>query len=246
VRARPLLLLVAAIAAPIAVQGCVLGSHAWADSWATADWSSAGIQPPASAVPEPVVQVWSARTGRWKGLVATHSWIVIKGENGSAWRRYDVVGWGLPVRENGYAPDARWYGNPPEKLAELRGEAAARALPTVEAAIAGYPYRERGSYRVWPSPNSNTFVQAAIADVPELAGKLPPTAIGKDFRADGSLAGWTPSGTGVQVSAWGLLGVTVAWVEGVDLIVGGLVLGFDLRRPALKLPGVGRVGMDPA
>jgi hypothetical protein len=33
---------------------------------------------------------------------------------------------------------------------------------------------------------------------------------------------------------------------GVEVNVGGLVLGLDLRRPALKLPGVGRLGVDPA
>ena len=245
-RARPGILLAAAILLPVAVQGCVAGAQGGPGGWASADGSSTGRLPPASADPEPVVQVWSARTGRWKGLVATHSWLVLKPANAATWRRYDVVGWGMPVREDHRAPDARWYGNDPEIIAELRGEEAARALPVIEAAIAAYPYREHGSYRVWPGPNSNTFVQAAIADVPELAGRLPPTAIGKDYRADGSLAGWTPSRTGVQVSAWGVLGVTLAWVEGIEFNVGGLVLGLDARRPALKLPGLGRIGMDPA
>jgi hypothetical protein len=237
-------LLAAALLLPVAIQGCVSGAHGFADGWATADWSSTGRLPPAASVPEPVVQVWSARTGRLKGIVATHSWLVLKDENAKVWRRYDVLGWGTPVREDHRAPDARWYGNDPEIVGELRGPAAARALPVIEAAIAAYPYRAPGSYRVWPGPNSNTFVQAAIAGVPELAGSLPPTAIGKDYRPDGSLAGLTPSGTGVQLSAWGALGLTVAWVEGFELNVAGLVIGLDLRRPALKLPGIGRVGFD--
>ena len=33
-------------------------------------------------------------------MVAVHSWVVIKGENEKAWRRYDVAGWGNPVRLN--------------------------------------------------------------------------------------------------------------------------------------------------
>jgi len=240
---RPLRLLVAALLLPVAIQGCVSGAHGWADGWQSADWSSTGRLPAAATVQEPVVQVWSARTGRWKGIVATHSWLVLKDEDAPTWRRDDVLGWGTPVREDHRAPDARWYGNDPEIVAELRGPEAARALPVIEAAIAAYPYRAAGSYRVWPGPNSNTFVQTAIAGVPELAGRQPPTAIGKDFRADGSLAGLTPSGTGVQLSAWGALGLTVAWVEGFELNVAGLVIGFDVRRPALKLPGIGRVGM---
>ena len=231
---------------PIAIQGCVDGPLTWPESWSRADWSSTGALPPASAVKEPVVQIWSARTGRWKGLVATHSWIVIKDEGAAEWRRYDVVGWGSPVRENHRAPDARWYGNPPGVIAELRGPEAAAAIPAIDAAILSYPWREPGTYTVWPGPNSNTFVQHAIAPVPGFAGRLPPTAIGKDYRGLDSLVGMAPSGTGLQIGAWGLLGVTVAWVEGFELNVGGLVLGFDLRRPALKLPGIGRVGMDPA
>ncbi len=46
--------------------------------------------------------------------------------------------------------------------------------------------------------------------------RLPPTAIGKDWRADGLFAGLTPSRTGIQASLYGLAGVTVGWVEGVE------------------------------
>ena len=42
----------------------------------------------------------SGRTGGWKGVFAVHSWVVFKRENGADWRRYDVVGWGNPVRIN--------------------------------------------------------------------------------------------------------------------------------------------------
>jgi hypothetical protein len=56
--------------------------------------------------------------------------------------------------------------------------------------------------------------------------------------------GLTDSGTGIEASLWGLLGVKVGWVEGVELNFFGLVAGLDLRHPALKLPGFGRLGMD--
>ena len=153
------------IVLPIAIQGCVDGPLTWAESWSRADWSSSGQLPPASEVTEPVVQVWSARTGRWKGLVATHSWLVIKDEGATSWRRYDVVGWGRPVRENSYAPDARWYGNPPAIVAELRGPEAAAAIPAIDAAILSYPWREPGTYTVWPGPNSNTFAGLAVTAI---------------------------------------------------------------------------------
>ena len=38
-------------------------------------------------------------------------------------------------------------------------------------------------------------------------------------------------------------GITIGWVEGVEVNVLGLVTGVDIRRPALKLPGFGRIGV---
>ena len=67
--------------------------------------------------------------------------------------------------------------------------------------------------------------------------------MGKDFRPYPYL-GLTDSSTGIEASLWGLLGVKVGWVEGVELDFFGLVAGLDLRHPALKLPGFGRLGMD--
>ena len=78
--------------------------------------------------------------------------------------------------------------------------------------------------------------------VPELRAVLPPTAIGKDFPYNGRWIGLTPSGTGFYVSVAGYVGLTIGWVEGVEVNVFGAVLGFDIRRPALKLPGLGRFG----
>ena len=66
---------------------------------------------------------------------------------------------------------------------------------------------------------------------------MPPTAIGKDFR-HGAYVGLTDSRTGVEASLWGVLGVKLGWVEGVEFNFLGLVAGLDLRQPALKLPGV--------
>lgn len=55
--------------------------------------------------------------------------------------------------------------------------------------------------------------------------------------------GVTPSGTGVFATLGGYLGVTAGWVEGLELNFLGAVLGIDWRYPALKLPGLGRVGI---
>jgi hypothetical protein len=33
----------------------------------------------------------------------------------------------------------------------------------------------------------------------------------------------------------------MAWAEGVEVNFLGAVLGFDVRNPAIKLPGIGRI-----
>jgi hypothetical protein len=115
-------------------------------------------------------------------------------------------------------------------------------IPKIEAAVENYQPRAYGDYRAWPGPNSNTFVAAVMSTVPELRVALPPTAIGKDFPYNGEIAGLTPSRTGVWITLDGYLGLTIGWVEGFEVNFLGAVFGIDLRRPAVKLPGLGRLG----
>jgi len=95
-----------------------------AQAWNEADWSSANILPAARAEPEALVHVYAARTGRWKGIFAHHSWIVIKEKGAAAYTRYDMVAWGQPVKTNNWAPDARWYGHWPSLVGAVKGPAA--------------------------------------------------------------------------------------------------------------------------
>jgi hypothetical protein len=44
------------------------------------------------------------------------------------------------------------------------------------------------------------------------------------------------------ISLGGYLGLTIGWIEGIELNFMGGVLGLDIRRPALKLPAIGRLG----
>jgi hypothetical protein len=220
--------------------------HQWTGvgaGWWDADRSSISHLPPADQFTPAVVRVFAAPTVRWRGIVAVHSWIVIKPEGASAYTRYDYTAWGDPVRVNGFEADGRWFGREPQVLFAADGPAAASLIPRMQAAIAAYTWRNRGDYRAWPGPNSNTFVAAVLNAVPEIDAVLPPTAIGKDYPYDGRWLHRTGSGTGFRLTFGGFGGVTLGWVEGIELNILGAVAGIDIRRPALKLPGLGRLGL---
>ena len=210
--------------------------------WSRSSWDSIGSLPSAKTHPEARVMVLSARTGRWRGVFAVHSWIVLKPENGDRWTRYDVVGWGNPIRTNGWAPDGRWRGNDPVVSTDVRGAAAEALIPKIEAAVKDYQWKNAGDYRAWPGPNSNTFVQWILRAVPEMQASLPANAIGRDYR-ESLYLGPTDSGTGVELNLWGFGGFKVGWVEGIELNFLSLVTGVDFRGPAIKLPGFGNVGL---
>ena len=154
-----------------------------------------------------------------------------------------MVGWGSPVRTNGWPADGRWYGNTPVAIADVSGAEADRLIPRIEAAVEDYRYSHAGDYRIWPGPNSNSFAAAVLRGVPELGVALPPNAVGRDFRA-GLYAGLTDSGTGIELNLYGFAGVKLGWVEGIEVNLLGLVAGLDLRHPGIKLPGYGRIGVE--
>ncbi len=52
----------------------------------------------------------------------------------------------------------------------------------------------------------------------------------------------SPSGTGYQISLYGVLGILLSRQEGLELNLIGLSFGIDFARPALKLPFIGRLG----
>lgn len=210
--------------------------------WRTADRSSIGHLPPASR-PQAAVRIFAAQTVRWRGVFATHCWIVFKPAEAGRYTRYDYTAWGAPIRLNGFEPDGRWFGRMPEVVFAADGEAAEALIPRMQAAIRDYAWRNEGDYRAWPGPNSNTFVAAVMDAVPEIGVTLPPTAIGRDYPYDGRWLRPAASGTGFRLTLGGYAGLTIAWVEGIEVNILGGIAGFDLRRPAIKLPGLGRLGM---
>jgi len=212
----------------------------------TADRSSAGIAPRPETTPEAIVQLYYARALNWRGIFGVHTWIATKPENAAEYLVHQVIGWrlyrGLPAVVSAPGiPDGRWFGNQPTLVTELRGDDAAQAIPKILEAIASYPYANE--YKVWPGPNSNTFIAYIGRQVPKLRMDLPATAIGKDYPTNGSLLDRTPSGTGYQVSMLGVLGVAMGREEGFELNLLGLNFGVDFLKPALRLPFIGRLGV---
>lgn len=214
-------------------------------SWATAPRHSAGIAPnPVQLASTAIIQVYAAPTYGWRGFFAVHPWIIYKRQGETTFTRYDVVGWRAPqvVQRNYAVPDGLWYGSSPKLLVDHRGRGVDAMIDAIEAAVASYPHAD--DYRSYPGPNSNTFLAHIGREVPALQLDLPANAIGKDYRPLSSPVGVSPSGSGLQISLLGLLGVSIGAQEGLELNVLGLNFGLDLNTPALRLPFWGRLGFE--
>lgn len=234
---------VLAIVVPILVGAGIGYARGWPDNWRSANWGSSGLLPAASQSPEARVLVLATRTGRWKGIFAEHMSLILKTEGAGHWTRYDVVGWGAPVRRDAYVADAYWYGNPPRILFAVEGKEASDLIPRIKASIARYPYRSTGSYTVWPGPNSNSFVAWVVRNTDGFRGELSAVAVGKDYLGPGFSASRTPSGTGWQAGYAGLIGISIGFREGLELHLLGSTIGLDPEELAIKLPALGKIGL---
>ena len=239
----PLAVLALLLAGPLLTLAS--GRASVSGDWRNATHRSTGLAPDPAAHREAVVQVYASRAFGWRGAFAVHTWLSAKAPDADHFTRYEVIGWNggggrSVVSISGQrAPDAEWFGAAPHLVTDVRGAVAEAIIRKLPQAVADYPYAT--SYSAWPGPNSNTFLAHLGREITELRMTLPSTAIGKDYLPIDRVIAATPSGGGVQLSLLGLLGVLAGPDEGVELNVLGLVTGIDLRRPALKLPGLGRV-----
>ncbi len=236
----PTLLILGLVLAPLEGYGV-------ASDWRTASRAPVGIAPDPKVDREAIIQVYAARAYGWRGRFGVHSWIAAKRADAPRIEVYEVIGWrayrGYPsVVVSNRPADARWFGNPPDILADVRGVGVDALIDRLEQAVSAYPHSD--SYTIWPGPNSNTFVAHVARALPELRLDMPPTAIGKDFLPDGGVIAAAPSGTGYQFSLFGLFGILVAAEEGLEINVLGLTLGIDPLDLAVKLPGIGRIGLN--
>jgi hypothetical protein len=165
-----------------------------------------------------VIQVYAARAVSWRGVFSMHTWITVKPTGAPRYTRYEVLGFGVAngasaVRIDRMGPDNYWFGARPQIILDRRGPDVDAMIQDVRNAVARYPYPHE--YRAWPGPNSNTFTAYIARQVPKLGLDLPSNAIGKDFLPEGALFAMAPSGSGFQVSLYGLAGVLLAADEGL-------------------------------
>ncbi|MDR9467320.1 DUF3750 domain-containing protein [Marinospirillum sp.] len=235
-------LLAALLSGPLLMMACSGSGSSL--HWSEADRSSTGMAPTPEEASEALVQVYAARAFGWRSHFAVHTWVATKEAEADTWYVHEVMGWhSTPVRSTPDLPDRSWYGAQPRLLAELRGPKAAEAISNIQKAVASYPYPDR--YQAWPGPNSNTFTAWVIRETPQLALVLPNIAIGKDYPAPSVFAS-TPSDSGYQVNLGGVLGISLALEEGLEINLLGLNLGIDPWHLGIKLPGIGQLSLrDP-
>ena len=224
--------------------GAALGyAKGWPENWRVASWSSSGMLPEAKSVQPATVMILSTRTGRWKSIFAEHMSIVLKTEGASRWTRYDVVGWGTPVRRDAYAADALWYGNTPRVIFRLEGAEAAKLIPAVEASIARLP-----------APEARQLYGVAGAEFQHLC-ELGGPAHGRfqggtsaSCRGERLVRTWLWHRRGTQQNRLQLFGWRrywrhLAWEEGVELHLLGSTIGLDPNDLAIKLPALGKLSL---
>ena len=175
-------------------------------------------------------------------------------------------GYSLSEREREIAViiiNSKWHSAYPTNAHERRGKEVGLPPEKVEAMLSGMPTsfadeREQIVYEMAICLGNSRWVskglydravkalgRVGITDVITLMGYFTSAnAIGKDFLPEGALFAKAPSGSGFQVSFYGLAGILLAAEEGLEVNVLGLNVGLDAAVPALKLPAIGRLGLD--
>jgi len=118
------------------------------------------------------------------GLVAWHYWFVVSDDTGrhrwEVWQTKNAGGSCIGhVHCNLKQPEDGVGGGPSRLAAQWHGEPAL-AIKSVLENPGSYPWCE--SYRMWPGPNSNTFVAWVLRQA-QIEQALDPRGIGKNYLA---------------------------------------------------------------
>lgn len=209
-------------------------------SWHHVSHESAHIAKSPSDISEAIVQIYQAKDFKWKGAASVRTWIATKDRRARSYTVYEIIGAhegsGKPVLSvQRKSPDELWYGQAPRLIYELKGEEAYRAIPKIDQLARSYPFANK--YEGWFGPNDNTFVAHVVRQVDEINFAMPHNAVGKDYLVDNPFFSRTPTKTGYQINYKGMIGLLISREEGVEINLGGLVIGVNPKRGELKLPG---------
>lgn len=204
-------------------------------NWQTANRSQTGLLKPYHLDKQAAVVLFSAKAFNWRGMFSTHTWLAVKTAEAKRYTIYQVFGWnayrGLPPVDISHGqPDRYWFGYRPQIDGLIKGEKAQALIPAIEKAVKSYPYANR--YVAWPGPNSNTFIQYVLNQVPQLNMQTPFNALGRDYQPRFSFS---------HISLWGLLGYQVQRHSFVINFL-GLTVGVNSKPWAVIIPGVGQTG----
>jgi hypothetical protein len=193
------------------------------------------------------IEVYGAPTGRWLSSFSLHMWIGLKRVDEEFFTIYEVRRQPPPNAPSPLCcwkgdPDRLWAGNQPKRYLHIEGAEADHLIPLIEQAIQSYPFQNY--YLTWPGPNCNTFIAYIGRLVEGMHLELPPNAIGKDFLPLGQFFTHPPSGQGFQFSFFGLFGLTISSVEGIEINLFGLNFGFQPKDFAILLPGIGKITLS--
>ncbi len=148
------------------------------------------------------------------------------------WRNY--LGWARHsmIKTRRYSSRSKEYW----LHAVYQGEEAKK----IKKQLKGYSHPYDTTYTAWPGPNSNSRIAERAYDIDGLAFHMPHNSPGKDYTP------WfrirpTTSDTGFTVDTLPL-GFALGLYEGVELHFLQMTIGVSLFPPALKLPGLQRLG----
>ncbi|MCA8941796.1 MAG: DUF3750 domain-containing protein, partial [Planctomycetes bacterium] len=198
---------------------------------------------------------------------AEHSWFDLRRGSDDEWWRVEVLGPTSGVIQTRIdaaeaREDVRWERRV-FVLATWHGDVAHRACERILELAAEHPDfgrlefikngetswtanripAQREEYAAWPGPNSNTFVVDLVRQTDGLALELDHNAVGKNY-ARGFRLGRTLDGLGFEVDT-DYLGVGLGLRQGFEFRLLGLTFGVGFWPPAIKIPIVPRIGVQP-
>ncbi|TNF69768.1 MAG: DUF3750 domain-containing protein [Gammaproteobacteria bacterium] len=185
---------------------------------------------------EAVIVLFSAKSFNWRGAFSTHCWLATKLALDNDYTIYQVIGWNQyknkPIVDISTGnPDKLWYNALPKIEAITIGNHNKSLIEKLKNIVNDYPYAN--TYHAWPGPNSNTFINYLIKELPQLNFTTPYNALGRDYYLKLKLN---------HLSILGLIGYRISF-KSFYLTLLGLTLGISFKPLGFIIPGIGLVAI---